>query len=118
VAVDGVRSIYIETHNFGKAAKFWMTLGFEHFLDLGGASGGFRAADGGTYLFLEEVPEDQPLTWNPHFNLAGSADFAAAVEVVQPLEETHWDTKLMVVRDPDGRTWTLEDAGQQFPDYH
>jgi hypothetical protein len=117
VAVDGVRSIYIETHNFGKAAAFWKALGFEHFLDLGGSSGGFRAADGGAYLFLEEVPEDRPLGTEPYFNITGGADFGPPVEVVKPLEATHWETKLMEVRDPDGRTWKLEDADQEFPNY-
>jgi hypothetical protein len=117
VPVDGVRSVYVETHNFGKSAAFWMALGFEHFLELGGTSGGFRAADGGTYLFLEEVAPEQPLAVEPYFNLAGSASFPPNVEVVRPLEPTHWDTALMEVRDPDGRTWKLEDAGQRFPDY-
>jgi len=117
VPVDGVRSIYLETHNFGAAAAFWQRLGFEHFLDLGGTSGGFRAADGGAYLFLEEVPEGRTLACEPYFNLAGNADFDG-VEVVSPLEKTHWDTQLMEVRDPDGRVWKLEDAGQRFPDYH
>lgn len=115
--IDGVRSIYIETHNFGKAAAFWKALGFEHFLDLGGASGGFRAAEGGTYLFLEEVPEERTLACEPYFNIAGSTSFGSAVDVVTPLEKTHWDTRLMEVRDPDGRSWKLEDAGQAFPNY-
>jgi hypothetical protein len=117
VAVDGVRSVYIETHNFGKAAAFWKALGFEHFLDLGGSSGGFRASNGGAYLFLAEVPEDQPLESEPYFNIAGGSDFGPNVEVVSPMEDTHWETRLMEVRDPDGRTWKLEDAGQEFPDY-
>ena len=116
MAVDGVRSIYIETHNFGKAAAFWKALGFDHFLDLGGSAGGFRAAEGGAYLFIEEVPEDRALACEPYFNLT-STELPDAVEVVTPLEDTHWDTKLMAVRDPDGRVWTLEDAGQRFPDY-
>ncbi|HUQ40184.1 MAG TPA: hypothetical protein VM030_08490 [Acidimicrobiales bacterium] len=116
MAVDGIRSLYIETHNFGKAAAFWMALGFEHFLDLGAASGGFRAGASGTYLFIEEVGEDQALASEPYFNLAGAADFTG-VDVVSPLADTHWDTKLMEVRDPDGRVWKLEDAGQQFPQY-
>jgi hypothetical protein len=116
MGVDGVRSFYIETHNFGKAAAFWQSLGFEHFLDLGGSSGGFRAADGGAFLFLEEVGEDHQLSCEPYFNLA-TPDLAAGVDIVSPLAETHWGTRLMEVRDPDGRSWKLEDAGQRFPDY-
>ena len=63
MAVDGIRSLYIETHDFAKSAAFWKSLGFVHFLELGATSGGFRAADG--------------------------------------------------IR----RSWKLEAAGQQFPDY-
>lgn len=31
-----------------------------------------------------------------------------ALEVVTPLEDTHYGTKEMTVRDPDGRLWTLQ----------
>jgi uncharacterized glyoxalase superfamily protein PhnB len=30
------------------------------------------------------------------------------VEVVAPLEDTHWGTREMTVRDPDGRVWSLQ----------
>jgi len=30
------------------------------------------------------------------------------LEVVAPLEDTHYGTKEMTVRDPDGRLWTLQ----------
>jgi uncharacterized glyoxalase superfamily protein PhnB len=32
----------------------------------------------------------------------------SAVEVVTPFEETHYGTKEMTVRDPDGRIWSLQ----------
>ena len=116
MAVDGVRSLYVETHNFGKTAAFWKSLGFEHFLDLGGSSGGFRAGDGGAYLFIEEVGPDAPLHTEAYFNIVDSAAIPEDC-IAEPLEDTHWGTKLMSVRDPDGRTWKLEDAGQTFPNY-
>ena len=31
-----------------------------------------------------------------------------AVEVVTPFEDTHFGTKEMTVRDPDGRIWSLQ----------
>lgn len=31
-----------------------------------------------------------------------------AVEVVTPFEDTHYGTKEMTVRDPDGRLWSLQ----------
>lgn len=116
MAVDGIRSLYIETHDFGKAARFWMGLGFAHFLELGGKSGGFRAADGGTYLFLEEVGPDAPLAVEPYFNAVGEG-LPAGIDVVTPWEDTHWGTRLAEVSDPDGRTWKLEATDQTFPDY-
>jgi uncharacterized glyoxalase superfamily protein PhnB len=30
------------------------------------------------------------------------------VEVVKPFEDTHWGTQEMQVRDPDGRTWSVQ----------
>jgi len=33
---------------------------------------------------------------------------AAEIEVVSPFEDTHWGTKQMVVRDPDGRLWNVQ----------
>ena len=33
-----------------------------------------------------------------------------SVEVVTPFEDTHYGTREMVVRDPDGRQWTLQAA--------
>ena len=31
-----------------------------------------------------------------------------AIEVVTPFEDTHYGTKEMTVRDPDGRIWSLQ----------
>ena len=32
----------------------------------------------------------------------------AIVDVVTPFEDTHWGTREMTVRDPDGRIWRLQ----------
>jgi uncharacterized glyoxalase superfamily protein PhnB len=32
----------------------------------------------------------------------------ASVEVIDEWEDTHWGTRLMTVRDPDGREWKLQ----------
>ena len=32
----------------------------------------------------------------------------ASVDVVSGWEDTHWGTRLMTVRDPDGREWKLQ----------
>ena len=31
-----------------------------------------------------------------------------SVEVVTPFEDTHFGTRLMTVRDPDGRVWSVQ----------
>jgi catechol 2,3-dioxygenase-like lactoylglutathione lyase family enzyme len=110
MAVRGIHHVYVETHNFGKTAKFWQTLGFT--LDEErGTSGLLRPADGGPYVYVAEVPGSQP----PKMELYLSADDESAparpVEVVAPFADTHWGTREMTVRDPDGRTLKLESHG-------
>jgi len=36
-----------------------------------------------------------------------------SVEVVTPLQNTHYGTREMTVRDPDGRLWTLQAAADK-----
>jgi len=36
-----------------------------------------------------------------------------AVEVVTPFQATHYGTNEMTVRDPDGRTWSLQAPAPQ-----
>ena len=47
------------------------------------------------------------------FSVPDAEAFHAApeIEVVSSFEDTHWGTKQMVVRDPDGRLWNLEAPG-------
>ena len=39
---------------------------------------------------------------------ADAFELDASVEVVSGWEDTHWGTRLMTVRDPDGREWKLQ----------
>jgi uncharacterized glyoxalase superfamily protein PhnB len=39
---------------------------------------------------------------------AGAFSIDPAVEVVTPFEDTHYGTREMTVRDPDGRIWSLQ----------
>jgi hypothetical protein len=59
---------------------------------------------------LAEVSADQPAANNPFFGLEDPDNFAfgKGVEVVTPLEDTHWGTRWMRVRDPEGRIYCLE----------
>ena len=39
---------------------------------------------------------------------AGRVPLDPVVEVVTPFEDTHYGTREMTVRDPDGRLWSLQ----------
>jgi hypothetical protein len=64
----------------------------------------------GPYLFIAEIPESEEPRMQPVLKTSDIDDFRAdgIVEVVTPFEDTHWRTRAMIVRDPDGRTWTIE----------
>ena len=112
MATDGVEAVFLETHNWGKAAKFFEALGFELEFETDHHSGQLRNGDG-PYVFIAEVPEDRPtaMQLSLHVGDVGAADELAAdpiVEVVTPFHPTHWGTQEMTVRDPDGRLWSLQ----------
>ena len=55
---EGIEAVFLETHNWGKAAKFFQALGFELEFETDHNSGQLRNGDG-PYVFIAEVPEDQ-----------------------------------------------------------
>jgi hypothetical protein len=112
MAVDGVEAVFLETHNWGKAARFFQKLGFELEFETDHNSGKLVAGDG-PYLFIAEIPADrQPgVQVVLRTTAKGVAGLDPSVEVVTPFEPTHYGTTEMTVRDPDGRTWTLSDPG-------
>ena len=109
MTTEGIEGVFLETHNWGKAAKFWQALGYRLEFETDHASGQLRNGDG-PYIFIAEIPEGR----DPQIQLvlkvpgAGSLDLDSSVEVVTPFEETHWGTQEMTVRDPDGRVWSLQ----------
>jgi hypothetical protein len=108
MTTEGVEAIFLETHNWGKAAKFFQALGYEIEFATDHNSGQLRNGDG-PWLFIAEVPESQETRTQIVFKVPDAESFQAddIVEVVTPFEETHYGTREMTVRDPDGRTWTL-----------
>jgi len=109
MTTNGIEAIFLETHNWGRAAKFFQALGYTLELDTGHGSGQLRNGDG-PYVFVAEVPEDQPIGTRIVLQVADAAAFDAdpVVDVVTPFEATHWGTQEMTVRDPDGRLWSLQ----------
>lgn len=110
MGTDGIEAVFLETHNWGKAAKFFQALGYRLELDTGHGSGQLRHDGGGPYVFIAEVPEDQPTGTRLVLRVADAATFdpEPIVEVVTPFEATHWGTQEMTVRDPDGRLWSVQ----------
>jgi hypothetical protein len=112
MATDGIEAVFLETHNWGRSARFFQSLGFRLEFETDHHSGQFRAGEG-PRIFIAEVPEDQA----PELRLVLSAPTEEAVkeldpvvEVVSPFEDTHYGTREAVVRDPDGRSWILQVA--------
>jgi hypothetical protein len=110
---EGIEAVFLETHNWGKSAKFFRALGFELEFETGHNSGQLRG-NGGPPVFVAEVPEDQDARTQVVLKVADSetVDLDPAIEVVAPFEDTHYGTREMTVRDPDGRHWVLQAPGK------
>ena len=102
-----IEAVYVETHNWGKSAKFFQALGFELEFATDHNSGLLRKGDG-PYVFVAEVPPDRPTGTNIVVKVDEAFAPEGPVEVVKPFEDTHFGTREMTVRDPDGRTWILQ----------
>ncbi|MHA6762256.1 VOC family protein [Streptacidiphilus sp. PAMC 29251] len=109
MTTEGIEAVFIETHNWGKTAKFFQALGYELEFETDHNSGQLRNGDGPS-LFIAEVPEDQETPLQLVLKVSDADAFRPnpAVEVVTPFEDTHFGTRLMTVRDPDGRLWSLQ----------
>jgi hypothetical protein len=109
MTTTGIEAVFLETHNWGRSAKFFQGLGFKLEFATDHNSGQLRNGDG-PYLFIAEVPEDQ----QPEMQIVLTVDDAGSfrpdpgIEVVSPFQPTHYGTQEMTVRDPDGRLWSLQ----------
>jgi hypothetical protein len=105
----GIEAVFLETHNWGKAAKFFQALGYQLEFETDHNSGQLRNGDG-PYVFIAEVPDDRPTGMQVVLRVDDAAAFETdpVVEVVTPFQPTHWNTQEMTVRDPDGRLWSLQ----------
>ena len=112
MSTNGIEAIFVETHNWGRSAKFFQALGYELEFDTGHGSGQLRNGDG-PYVFIAEVPQSAPVGTRIVFAGEDAAAFTAEsiVEQVSPFEPTHWGTQESTVRDPDGRLWNLQAPG-------
>ena len=109
MTTQGIEGVFVETHNWGRTAKFFHTLGYELVFETDHNSGQLRNGDG-PYVFVAEVPADREPGIQLVLRVADAAGFEAdpTLDVVTAFEETHWGTREMTVRDPDGRSWSLQ----------
>lgn len=109
MTTQGIEGVFVETHNWGKAARFFQALGFEPEFTTDHNSGLFRNGDG-PYVFIAEIPRSQTPQTQLVLSVTEPDAFQPSddVEVVTSFEETHYGTKEMTVRDPDGRVWSLQ----------
>ena len=108
MAVTGIHHLLVETPRWHEALRFWQGLGWTLVEDHG-TSGKLTSVRGGAYIWLNEVAADKTPVVEIYFDLdpAGFAP-ASPIEVVEALAATHWGTRLMSVRDPDGRLVRLQ----------
>jgi hypothetical protein len=109
MSTEGIEALFVETHNWGKAAGFFQALGYQLEFETDHASGQLRKGDG-PYVFIAELAEDRDPAVRVVLKVADAREFRAdpVVEVVSPFDDTHWGTKEMVGRDPDVRLWSLQ----------
>lgn len=109
---QGIEAVFVTTHNWGRAAKFFQALGFELEFETDHNSGQFRN-DLGPSIFVAEVPESEETATRLVLKVPDDSYTPdPALDVVSPFEDTHYGTREMVVRDPDGLLWTLQAPGK------
>ena len=113
MATEGIEAVFLTTHNWGRAAKFFQELGYELEFSTDHNSGQLRNGDG-PYVFIAEVPEDREPQTQIVLKVPDEDAFrpGSAAEVVTPFEDTHYGTREMTGRDPDGRVWSLQAPAQ------
>ena len=108
MTTKGIEYIYMETRDFAKSARFWQRLGFEVVLDLG-TSGRLEPKGGGTGIFLQEASPETPLASGIYLHFSQpDMDVDPEIERVGPVIDSHWNTRIQAIRDPDGREILLQ----------
>jgi uncharacterized glyoxalase superfamily protein PhnB len=116
MSVTAIDHLYVETRGFEKAVSFWEALGFEveERWGEGDHRAGLLRAESAVVVLAEVGPDHDPQRPTAHLAIRDAEAFdqrlgeSEAVEVVTPLEDTHWGTRWIRVRDPDGNLLSLE----------
>ena len=94
MTTQGIEGLFVATHNWGKAVKFFQALGYQLEFETDHNSGQLRNGDG-PYLFVAEVPEDQPTDVQVVVGVDDAVcvqGLDPAIDVITPFQPTHWGT--------------------------
>jgi hypothetical protein len=120
MGITGLSHFYFETKNYIEAKKFWEGLGFKNTLDLSQSTGEGAGlySNGSLQLMLRQV-STEPIE-EIYFKM-GNPDATTQrlksegqVKITKDLFDSHWDTKLVQVQDPDGRKLYLEAGHEKY----
>ena len=95
MTTEGIEAVFLETHNWGKAAKFFQALGYELEFATDHNSGQLRNGDG-PYLFIAEIPETGAHVQAPRADGGRCRRVRARCRPSRSsrgLEDTHWGTR-------------------------
>lgn len=109
MATEGFEGFYVETRNYGATAAFWSSMGFENVFETDHGSGQWEHPAGGPYVFINEQHESE-LEVHPILRVADSTAFRPdrPVDVAREFTPEHWGVVQALIRDPDGRTVSLQ----------
>ena len=109
MATEGIVGLYMQTRNYGATAAFWQSLGFVAAFETDHGSGQFEHPSGGPYVFVDEQ-QGAPLETHPVLGVADSLAFSPdrAADFAKEFTPEHWGVVEAWVRDPDGRTVSLQ----------
>ncbi|MEP7025661.1 MAG: VOC family protein [Actinomycetota bacterium] len=109
MVIEGIQGLHVETRSYGATAAFWASLGFKSTFEIGHGSGQWVHPGGGPYVFFREQ-HDAELVIRPVLRVPDPAAFAPDREpdFAQPFTSRHWGVAEALIRDPDGRTLSLE----------
>jgi uncharacterized glyoxalase superfamily protein PhnB len=124
MAVQGIDHLFIETRDFDASVRLWQALGFTLAEQWGEGSyrAGLLRSESAVIVLAPPRQGSSRAAITVHFRIAdvdslaqrlAHAGASGAIET-QP-EDTHWGTRWLRVRDPDGHVFALEQVSVMAP---
>lgn len=116
--LDGFDHLFLETRDFERMVRFWKGLGFEILEQWGSQAEGHQGCllkSGDSVVVVGSVgPDERAQGPSIHFSVKSVDQLAEAlkgsrdVQIVTAPENTHWNTRWLKVKDPDGNVYAIE----------